>query len=75
MDKWYPWAVSNTIWKYVSHRYTQTPADLLGWFEEYLDDEEVSLSKHLAYIDMIPIFICMPNFRHIQEKWKLKQNM
>ena len=25
-------------------RYTQNPSDLMGWFEEYLDDEEVSFS-------------------------------
>lgn len=25
-------------------RYTQPPADLFGWFQPYLEDEEVSIS-------------------------------
>lgn len=26
----------------ISFRYTQPPKDLLSWYEDYLDDEEVS---------------------------------
>lgn len=29
-------------------RYTQAPADLMGWFEEYLDDDEVSYQSECA---------------------------
>ena len=53
--------ISNKIfWNFFSHnitnaynflfRYTQNPSDLMGWFEEYLDDEEVSFS---AWIHLI----------------------
>ena len=39
-------------------RFTQPPADLLEWFEDYLDDEEVSWSKSwfIAKQSVIQIF-------------------
>ena len=33
-----PW--SHELWPYRSNRYTQPPADLFSWYDEYLEDEE-----------------------------------
>ena len=40
-------------------RYTQPPADLFGWFQPYLEDEEVSISGFKFNFQVCLAFVLM----------------
>ena len=59
------WKLNMNMTAILSPRYTQPPADLWPWFEEYLDDEEVRI------VEPIPLPCTTPHISLVPSKASL----